>query len=414
MDVRKLKQDFSTLLKKIYQGKPFEFAVGGSCPNFPSPGLTITNYGRIALPILETNIGDLEKYFVQAPYGLGEQTLVDTNVRDSLQLDPEKFQINNPKFNDAVDRLVEQVKKSLDCADLKVTTHLYKLLLYKKGGHFKPHRDTEKYPGMFATLILQLPSVFTGGDLIIKHSNHEKKVVFATADAEFSCMYAAHYADCEHELTEITSGYRLALVYSLCCESNRVIPTPPNQPTQQLAEMFKQMSEVMAEPQVLGWCLDHCYSEKSIAKKGVKCFKGGDKYIYSNLQGANALLEEGKKMDFTIVEAQRTDHLYGLCTRQYGGRSTFPGDCFYDDDLLSNLTPEYDYEVYSIEGHSINMDGLPKPEDMCEITVNGSCDFWGDFYKGKCSGPSGNEGSYYTSWYRRFILMFFPADQELI
>ena len=30
------------------------------------------------------------------------------------------------------------------------------------------------------------------------------------------CVIAAHYSDCEHEVTPVITGYRLALVYSLC------------------------------------------------------------------------------------------------------------------------------------------------------------------------------------------------------
>ena len=41
--------------------------------------------------------------------------------------------------------------------DEEVAVNLYKMVLYKKDGHFKPHRDTEKEPGMFGTLIIQLP-----------------------------------------------------------------------------------------------------------------------------------------------------------------------------------------------------------------------------------------------------------------
>lgn len=39
----------------------------------------------------------------------------------------------------------------------KVQAELYKLLLYQEGDHFVPHRDTEKAPGMFATMTLLLP-----------------------------------------------------------------------------------------------------------------------------------------------------------------------------------------------------------------------------------------------------------------
>lgn len=42
-----------------------------------------------------------------------------------------------------------------------VEAQLYKLLLYKPGDHFTPHRDTEKAPRMFATLAIMLPSQYT-------------------------------------------------------------------------------------------------------------------------------------------------------------------------------------------------------------------------------------------------------------
>ncbi|EFJ09623.1 hypothetical protein SELMODRAFT_427913 [Selaginella moellendorffii] len=46
----------------------------------------------------------------------------------------------------------------LDSTALELDVKLYKLLLYEAGGHFKFHRDMEKEDGMFATMILQLPT----------------------------------------------------------------------------------------------------------------------------------------------------------------------------------------------------------------------------------------------------------------
>jgi hypothetical protein len=73
---------------------------------------------------------------------------------------------------------------------------------------------------MFGTLIIQLPSVHSGGELIVYENNgRSKKVIdFGQKDgkSEFSVYFAAHYADLEHEILEVKSGYRLALVYSLC------------------------------------------------------------------------------------------------------------------------------------------------------------------------------------------------------
>lgn len=91
----------------------------------------------------------------------------------------------------------------------------YKLLIYEPGGHFKLHQDTEKEPGMFATLIVQLPSAFQGGALVVHNQGRVNRHEFAEG-SEFCVKYAAHYADCEHALEEVTSGHRLAVVYSLC------------------------------------------------------------------------------------------------------------------------------------------------------------------------------------------------------
>jgi len=50
-----------------------------------------------------------------------------------------------------------------------VQAHLYKLLLYEKDSHFKAHRDSEKESNMFGTLVIQLPSTYTGGVLKVSH-----------------------------------------------------------------------------------------------------------------------------------------------------------------------------------------------------------------------------------------------------
>jgi len=55
------------------------------------------------------------------------------------------------------DRVIAELGVSSDAV---VTVELYKLLLYQEGDHFMPHRDTEKADGMFATMIILLPSQY--------------------------------------------------------------------------------------------------------------------------------------------------------------------------------------------------------------------------------------------------------------
>jgi hypothetical protein len=50
-----------------------------------------------------------------------------------------------------------------------IEAEFYKLLVYDEGSFFMSHRDTEKVLGMFATLVLVLPSTPTGGELVVRH-----------------------------------------------------------------------------------------------------------------------------------------------------------------------------------------------------------------------------------------------------
>lgn len=262
---------------------------------------------------------------------------------------------------------------------------------------------------MFATLIIQLPSVFTGGDLVVKHNTKEKRIKFGTKESEFSCFYAAHYSDCEHELTKIKSGYRMALVYSLCWDGNGVVPSPPDIPTNRLASLLQQF-DTAAPNGILAWALDHQYSENSFLNKGVEALKGGDKLTYSSLQGANALLSDDKKLDFLIVGAQRLDNMSGECEREWGRRGR-KKNCFIKHDCDT----EYEYELIEVDGKQWKKNNFSIDEDEGDVLNYGDDDekFWGKCYKGECSGPSGNEGATQTNWYQRYLLVMFPKGNAI-
>ena len=100
-------------------------------------------------------------------------------------------------------------------------------MVYEKGGHFLKHRDTEKEKNMFGTLIIQPPSTHTGGELVVYENDDRSNRVIdfgqKKGKSESSVHFAAHYADLEHELLQVKSGYRLVLVYSLCWVKGRVL-----------------------------------------------------------------------------------------------------------------------------------------------------------------------------------------------
>jgi hypothetical protein len=107
-----------------------------------------------------------------------------------------------------------------------VTAALYKLLIYDKGSFFVSHRDTEKVPGMFATLVLTLPSQSEGGELVVRHKDRQVRLELK-CDEPSEIAFAAFYADCIHEVLPVTAGCRATLVFNLVRQGKGAVPKPP-------------------------------------------------------------------------------------------------------------------------------------------------------------------------------------------
>jgi hypothetical protein len=97
----------------------------------------------------------------------------------------------------------------------KISVRPVKLVLQSAGDSALPPRVAEpRAPGVFATLVVQLPSMCTGGALVTRF--HEVETVHgfgqASGQASFACHFAMFYADLEHEMRPIESGHRLVLL----------------------------------------------------------------------------------------------------------------------------------------------------------------------------------------------------------
>lgn len=69
--------------------------------------------GPIPLPLQARDASLLIAQARQAPFGKGEQTLVDTNVRNTWQLEPGQFSLDNPRWPGLVQELVQRVRQEL-------------------------------------------------------------------------------------------------------------------------------------------------------------------------------------------------------------------------------------------------------------------------------------------------------------
>lgn len=140
---------------------------------------------------------------------------------------------------------------------------------------------------MFATLVVVLPSEFTGGQIHVSHG--DESMTFDNAkDSAFETTVLAWYTDVTHEVKEITSGYRLALSYHLINTSPGL--SPPRLPDddsslQHLREIFSEWSNHKYPPlrvnHAVAYAFTHEYSSASLQEV---IFKGNDLHIASMLK----------------------------------------------------------------------------------------------------------------------------------
>jgi hypothetical protein len=192
--------------------RPGDFYAQGTTELLP-PSLLVDGVGPIALPLLPVQAEQLVAVAERAPYGRGPDTIIDTTERDSWQIGPDRVYLGGRHWSRTLATMVASAAEGLGISD-PVEAEFYKMLIYDKGSFFVSHRDTEKTPGMFATLVVVLPSFCAGGELVVRHKDRTVTLDLHTEDpAEAS--FAAFYADCLHEVLPVTAGCRLTLVYNL-------------------------------------------------------------------------------------------------------------------------------------------------------------------------------------------------------
>ena len=192
--------------------RPGDYFVSGRA-ELLAPKLEVEGVGPIALPLLPAQAKQLIKAATRAPFGRGADTVVDTKVRRTWQIAATQVRIGGKHWEKTLNAIVARAAEGLGVT-APVTAELYKLLIYDKGSFFVGHRDTEKAAGMFATLVLALPSDSTGGELVVRHKDREARLDLS-CDEPSEIAFAAFYADCVHEVLPVTKGCRATLVFNL-------------------------------------------------------------------------------------------------------------------------------------------------------------------------------------------------------
>ena len=233
------------ILKTLAQ--PGDFVASGAA-EIPLLRLAVDGVGLLGLPMNEPQVQALRAVATDAPYARGKDTLIDPHVRSCKQIHASPVHTEDPKYLAILSEIVSCCAERLG-VDGGVEAELYKMLIYTEGDFFLEHRDTEKAPRMFATLVVVLPSEHTGGELIVRHGAREERPTLSGVELDL-LRWAAFYADCKHELLPLRSGNRVALVYNLLRTHGPTLNAPDNSSVvDSLAKVLNTWGKKSGEPE---------------------------------------------------------------------------------------------------------------------------------------------------------------------
>ena len=269
---------------------------------------------------------------------------------------------------------------------------------------------------MFGTLIIQLPSKFTGGALVIEHASEKKTFDFSSKSHEG--FYAtAFYADCEHELLPIKTGWRLCLAYNLlmCRKDNISLQELPSASTI-LAQSLRLRKLANCWPNLFnhtcGYLLEHDYTETNLHFNNLK---GRDKEVVNLLRGSYDV--NGNPL-FVACLMLISKHESGSAEYSGGyGRYSRYDD---DDDGPHTMEEVYDTEVDTqhwigpddnlIKSFKLQFDleeSLLTDEDIDELFDDK------DPSREEYESYTGNAGPTLDYWYYRGAVAFWPRSMNI-
>lgn len=250
---------------------------------------------------------------------------------------------------------------------------------------------------MVATLVVQPPSTHEGGDLVVYRGEeelHRHDFGKMEGTAAFSPHYAVHYADAEHALEEVTKGFRLALVYSICLpDTMRHLKRDSN--TTMCDELAGVINGMEPQEKSFAMLLSHEYTKKSIGDLGSGALKGIDGARFRTLEEANTRVSPDKQLRFFLAKL-----------------SIKIGNCL-DEDRWHIWDHQQAIHWYTPNGEDFGRWENKKLEQKLNFLNPGRETFlqlWKSF--GSTDDVfTGNEGPIKMTKYHRFAIIAWPATR---
>ncbi len=381
--------------------------------------LSVAGVGPVRFPVGAAQERKLVSVARPAMFGLGEATLTDPSVRDTWELTAEQVSLAGD-WERVLDEALVEVQEGLGLPrGARLRAELHALLVYGPGQFFMPHQDSEKDDEMVATLVVSLPTVHTGGELVVSHGGQSRTYRHVDRDR---VVFVAFYADCLHEVRPVRTGRRVTLTFNLLVARE---PEPGvADPDEELAELLREhfatpvtrpwSESTLPPPNRLVVLLDHQYSQRGLAAGRLK---GRDVEWVSRLLAAAG--RTGCVSALALAEIKQTWSAYEVDDRSW--RHTSWDD---DDEDGYDGGDSASYDVGELIEDEISLGwwqraGVGQGEqialavdesEVCAVTPTASL----TPYESEHEGYMGNYGNTLDRWYRRTALVIWPWERDFV
>ena len=385
--------------------------------------LEVDGFGQVKFPVTPAKARKMLGLGQPARFGRGEQTLTDPDVRDTWEIPKH---LVRAAWNDATLKVIlATVKEELGLPNAaELTAGLHSLLVYEPNQFFLAHQDSEKDDSMVGTLVVTLPSSYTGGELMVGHNEEWK----AYRGSKTALSLVAFYADCRHEVLKVKSGYRITLTYNLLLHDDTSRPEGDDGTVAELADPLREHFSTPVPryyggpatdpPNRLVYLLDHEYTPRGLNWRRLK---GADASRVALLR--TAADKAGCEAILALADIKTThsafpaDEGYGYRRRgwyddhdedddEYSGGAS-DSERHYDiQELIDSditLTHWTGPDGTRLEETSLSVDG----DEVCASTSTGDLKPFSSEYE----GYMGNWGNTLDRWYHRAAVVVWPRDQ---
>jgi predicted 2-oxoglutarate/Fe(II)-dependent dioxygenase YbiX len=379
--------------------------------------LQVEGIGRVRFPLTPAKARKLIELGQPARFGRGAETLTDPDVRDTWEI-PKG--LVSAVWNDAsLTDILTTVKDELGLPHrAELTADLHSFLVYEPGQFFLAHQDSEKDDFMIGTLVVTLPSAYTGGELVV--GRDEELRAYRGSRAALSLV--AFYADCRHEVLKVKSGYRITLTYNLLLRGDTSRAEGDVGTIAELTDLLREHFSTPAPryygghatevPNRLVYLLDHEYTPRAL---GWGRLKGADADRVSLLRAA---ADEASCETILALADIRTQHGAFASDVEYrGGWWQDDNGDDYDDGDAPDGEPE-NLQIHELIDSEIGLTHWTGPDgtrleetslsvafgEVCASTPTDVLEPSDSQYE----GYMGNYGNTLDRWYHRAAVVVWP------